>query len=212
MWDFVKTHRAAVLLVSTTLPLPILSGCGTAVEPVVAAGADGQPAGAVRTEAAQYNAEGELLRPEHHREWIFIGAPVTPNELNNGQAAFPEFHNVYIDPDSYANYQRTGEFANGTTIVKELVSVGGKEMPSGNGYFQGEYVGLEAMVKDTQRFSDEPGGWAFFRFGEAPDYNSTGARMQTVACNACHSGATQDYVFTATYPVLRAARPDSESQ
>ena len=83
-------------------------------------------------------------------------------------------------------------------------------MDSGEGYFQGEYLGLEAMVKDTQRFDSEPGGWAFFRFGEAPHYNPTGTRMKTESCNSCHSGADEDYVFTATYPVLRAAKAKAD--
>lgn len=30
--------------------------------------------------------------------------------------------------------------------------------------------------------------------------------MKTESCNSCHSGATEDYVFTETYPVLRAAK------
>lgn len=47
---------------------------------------------------AVFNKAGELAQPTGYREWIYIGAPVTPNELNNGKAAFPEFHNVYIDP------------------------------------------------------------------------------------------------------------------
>ena len=91
-------------------------------------------------------------------------------------------------------------------ILKELVSVGGKSTASGNGYFQGEFVSLEAMVKDNKRFNDEPGGWAFFRFGEAPNYTATSARMETESCNSCHAGANEDYVFTDTYPVLRAAK------
>jgi hypothetical protein len=62
------------------------------------------------------------------------------------------------------------------------------------------------MVKDTKRYSDEPGGWAFYRFGEAPNYNAIGARMKTADCNACHVEANEDYVFTSTYPVLRAAK------
>ena len=85
-------------------------------------------------------------------------------------------------------------------------------MASGNGYFQGDFVSLEAMVKDTKRFSEEPGGWAFFRFGEAPDYVETGSRMKTVDCNDCHATAGEDYVFTGTYPVLRAARKQVSSQ
>jgi hypothetical protein len=85
--------------------------------------------------------------------------------------------------------------------------VGGKSMPSGRGYFQGEFQSLEAMVKDPERFPDEPGGWAFFRFGEGPHYKPVATRMKTADCNSCHSGATEDYVFTDTYPVLRAAKP-----
>lgn len=171
---------------------------------VQATAADG--GSSTKKAAASYDAKGNLVRPENHREWMFVGAPVTPNDMNDGKAAFPEFHNVYIDPASYASYKKTGEFADGTVLLKELVSVGGKSMDSGNGYFQGEFISLEAMVKDRKRFKDEPGGWAFFRFGEAPNYNPTGARMKTEACNTCHSGADEDYVFTSTYPVLRAAK------
>ena len=157
--------------------------------------------------SAEFDAKGQLIRPQDHREWVFVGAPVTPNDMNDGKAAFPEFHNVYIDPPSFAAYKQTGKFADGTVILKELVSVGAKSMESGKGYFQGEFVSLEAMVKDSVRFKEEPGGWAFFRFGEAPNYQAVGARMKTADCNACHSGSKEDYVFTDTYPVLRAAKP-----
>lgn len=162
--------------------------------------------------AAQYDSAGLLKRPVDHHQWVFIGAPVTPNDMNDGKAAFPEFHNVYIDPDSFQHYRKTGQFPDGTVILKELVSVGSKSMDSGNGYFQGEFQSLEAMVKDKQRFPSEPGGWAFFRFGEAPDYQPVGARMKTESCNDCHSGAGEDYVFTETYPVLRAAKPKRTAQ
>jgi len=48
--------------------------------------------------------DGELQRPTGFREWVYIGTPVTPNDMNDGKAAFPEFHNVYIDPDSWAHW------------------------------------------------------------------------------------------------------------
>lgn len=201
---------ATGLLLAGGISTSLLSqGCGTSSSsPKLAqASAEDKAPAARLLPGATYNERGQLIRPVGHREWIFLGAPVTPNDMNDGQAAFPEFHNVYMDPASYAAYRRTGQFADGTIILKELVSVGSKQMDSGRGYFQGEFVSLEAMVKDATRFRDEPGGWAFFRFGEAPDYEATGTRMKTEACNACHSGANEDYVFTDTYPVLRAARP-----
>ena len=60
---------------------------------------------------------GELERPTGFREWIYVGTPVTPNDMNNGKAAFPEHHNVYIDPASWAHWKRTGEFRDGINMV-----------------------------------------------------------------------------------------------
>ena len=34
--------------------------------------------------------------PVGYRRWVFVGAPLTPNALNNGSATFPEYHHVYI--------------------------------------------------------------------------------------------------------------------
>lgn len=203
---------ATVAAIAATLPVGWLAGCGAGADSLPATAEAAQPtdrqaARPASQPAARYSDAGDLLRPAEHHEWIFIGAPVTPNDMNDGKAAFPEFHNVYIDPASFAAYRKSGKFPEGTVILKELVSVGGKSMASGNGYFQGDFASLEAMVKDTGRFKEEPGGWAFFRFGEAPDYSDTGARMKTESCNACHAGASEDYVFSDTYPVLRAARP-----
>lgn len=155
------------------------------------------------------NDKGELIIPEGYREWVFVGAPVTPNELNNGKAAFPEFHNVYIDPVSYKHYRDTGKFREGTILIKELVSVGAKSAASGNGYFEGDFIGLEATIKDTKRFSKEPGNWAYFTFShEAPPYPETAKKNHVSDCNVCHQvNAAEDWVFTQYYPVLRAIKP-----
>ena len=86
-----------------------------------------------------------------------MGTPVTPNDMNNGKAAFPEFHNVYIDPLSSDHWKATGTWREGTILVKELINVGTKAAVSGNGYFMGEFIGLEATVKSSIHFPDEPG-------------------------------------------------------
>lgn len=58
----------------------------------------------------EYTETGELLLPKNFNEWVFVGSPLTPNALNDGEANFPEFHNVYIEPGSYEIYKETGEF------------------------------------------------------------------------------------------------------
>ncbi len=51
------------------------------------------------------------------REWPYVGSLVTPNALNDGEAPFPEHHIVYIDPVSWEDYKKTGEFREGTVIA-----------------------------------------------------------------------------------------------
>ena len=160
----------------------------------------------------EFNRNGELIRPspDNYRTWVFVGTPVTPNELNNGRAAFPEFHNVYIHPSDYKYYKATGKFQDGTVLIKELVSVGTKKASSGNGYFQGEFIGLEATVKDSERFPNEPGNWAYFSWS-TKDHKSlkdTAKAFPSASCNSCHAqNAADDFVFTQYYPVLRDASP-----
>ena len=81
--------------------------------------------------AAEFDSDGNLKRPEGYREWVFVGTPLTPNDMNGGMAPFPEFHAVYIDPASWAHYKKTGEFPDGTVLIKELISVGSKQATSG---------------------------------------------------------------------------------
>lgn len=153
----------------------------------------------------RFTQDNELYTPRDYREWVFIGSSVTPNDMNDGAAAFPEFHHTYIDPGSYAYWKRTGEFRENTVIVKELVGVRGKESPSGNGYFPGEFNGIAAMVKSEKRYPDRPGNWAYFGF---PEDSRHGAIQEDSACSACHQeNAGQDQVFIQGYPVLRAAKP-----
>ena len=97
----------------------------------------------------EYNDKGELLLPKNFEKWVFVGSPLTPNALNGGQANFPEFHNVYIEPGSYDIYLKTNVFPEGTIFLKELRLTlpkengdGSRTVPSGRGYFPASPTGL----------------------------------------------------------------------
>ena len=82
-------------------------------------------AGAPHEESVvHFDDQGRLIRPTGYRTWVYIGTPLTPNDMNPPEAPFPDFHNVYIDPVSYDHYMKTGTFREGTAIIKELVGVG----------------------------------------------------------------------------------------
>ena len=97
-------------------------------------------------------------------------------------------------------------------LVKDLVSVGSKEAPSGKGYFQGEFTGLEATVKDSKRFKDEPGNWAYFSFGHKYPLKAEVAKNAVAACNQCHEdNAKKDDWSLASITPSCARRPQSRS-
>ena len=164
-----------------------------------------------QTALVEFAADGKLKQPVGYRKWVYVGEVITPNDMNDGEATFPEFHSVYMDPESFAEYEKTGKFRDGTVLIKELSSVGSKKAPSGNGYFQGEFTGLEATIKDSKRFKDEPGNWAYFDWGHKLPLKHEVAKSPTLACNKCHQDNAQtDWLFTQYYPVMRASAPHSK--
>lgn len=161
------------------------------------------------TEKPKFTADSQLIpfSPDVYREWIFVGTPVTPNDLNDGEASFPEFHNVYINPSAWREWKKSGTYPDGTVMVKELTSVGAKRAPSGNGYFQGEFTGLEMSIKDSKRFPAEAKGWGYFSFGHKYPLKKQAPVNSFASCADCHvANAASDMVFTQYYPVLRAAK------
>src|SRR3954462_4544863 len=62
----------------------------------------------------EFTADGKLKQPVGYRKWVYVGTPLTPNDMNDGEASFPEFHEVYMDHESFAHYEKTGQFRDGT--------------------------------------------------------------------------------------------------
>jgi hypothetical protein len=154
-------HKTTMCIMFRSIRLVLIAGVAILIGIAGLFGSLGGAAAAQseKTAGVEFTPDGKLKQPVGYRLWVYVGTPLTPNDLNGGEAPFPEFHSVYIDPDSFAHYQKTGEFRDGTVMVKELSSVGASEAASGKGYFMGEFTGLEASIKDSKRFKDEPGNW-----------------------------------------------------
>lgn len=187
----------------------ILGAAGAAL--ALAALADGDPAEAQMTHwPGAADAAGEVALPDGFREWVFLGAPLTPHGLNDGAAGFPEFHHVYVEPGAWAEYKRSGVWPEGTVIVKELVLLqpgeypdGSRDEPSGRGFFADRVAGIDMMVKDSVRYA-ETSGWGFFNYGHhEPPYAARAAAAPAEVCAACHeASAHEDMVFARFYPIL----------
>ncbi|HEY2971002.1 MAG TPA: cytochrome P460 family protein [Pyrinomonadaceae bacterium] len=177
---------------------------------------------------AVFNPDGTVQLPTGFRKWVFVGAPLTPEGLNNGKfncnaegknctkSNFPEYHHVYIEQKNVDVYMKTGDFPEGTVIVKELTRVrdpefpdGSRKEPSGRGYFNGAYNGIDMSIKDSKRFA-KTNGWGFFTFGHHPmPYEKTSAERPAAECAGCHIAnvASTDMTYIQFYPLLRDKVP-----
>jgi cytochrome P460 len=165
-----------------------------------------------RNSTAVFDSDGKLKLPTGYRRWVFLGAPLTPNGLNNGKAGFPEYHHVYVEEQNLDVYLKTGSFPEGTVIVKELTRVlnpafpdGSRTEPSGRGYFNGEFNGMDVTVKDSKRFANT-NGWGFFNFGHHPlPYVESAKEASPAECAGCHASfvAKTDMTWVQFYPILR---------
>jgi hypothetical protein len=174
-----------------------------------------------------FNADGTVQVPTGFRKWVFVGAPLTPEGLNDGKyncdqpggctrSNFPEYHHVYIEQKNVDAYLKTGEFPEGTVIVKELVRVlnptfpdSSRKEPSGRGYFAGAYNGIDMSIKDSKRFA-KTNGWGFFTYGHHPlPYEKTSAERPVTECAGCHIAnvAATDMTWIQFYPILRDKDP-----
>jgi hypothetical protein len=157
----------------------------------------------------EYTKDGDLILPKNFHEWVFVGAPLTPNALNDGKANFPEFHNVYIEPGSYEIYKKTGVFPEGTIFFKELQLLtkadhpdGSADQPSGRGYFPGAFNGADVTVKDTKKYADT-GGWGYYNFNHFEPKAATAKVRPKEECAFCHiASAKRDDVWTQFYALL----------
>jgi hypothetical protein len=148
----------------------------------------------------RYTADKNLVMPEGYHNWVFVGASIGLSYSEESRGAGPGlFHNVYTQPEAYAEYLRTGKFPEKSMFVMEVYQPEQKVSPNKNGYFEGQRAAVEVSVKDRETF---PEGWAYFNFGNG---RRTEARpIPKASCFECHhEHGADDNVFVQFYPALR---------
>jgi hypothetical protein len=161
--------------------------------------------------------QGELVRPPDYREWVFLasglGMTYGPNRPQAGQPA--PFDNVFVNPDSYRAFKKTGRWPDGTMFMLEIRSAEENVSINAGGRTQGALRAIEASVKDSKRYPD--GGWSYFTFDGPQGLRGSAAPLpRTADCYACHSkNAAVEWTFTQFYPAafeiaqrLGTVRPD----
>ena len=133
---------------------------------------------AARSEAPahqpEYTAQGELKLPVDFDDWVFVGSNLgleykDPAD-NAAPAATPpktgNFHNVYINPEAYAHYRKTGEFPEKTMLVLDIYQAvpGAPKSVVSSGLFPGKQMEVAVAVKNSARPDGSKTDWAYYDF------------------------------------------------
>jgi hypothetical protein len=145
-----------------------------------------------------YTSNSELKFPEHYREWVYLTSGFDMSYDPPSQTGdHHTFDNVFVNPEAYKAFLKTGTWPDKTMLVLELRGAKGKGSINQQGNYQSAVMGLEVHIKDEGRF---PGKWAFFGF----DDSKTARMIPTSAdCYSCHAAhAAVDTTFVQFYPTL----------
>lgn len=169
----------------------------------------------------QYDANGDLKRPTDFRTWVFVGSniglqyrPDLPDTTQREQdrhkgTNIGDFHNIYIRPESYEAYLKTGKFPEMTMLVMDVYEAKQKDQKGvvATGFFPGDQRGVEVAVKNSNRPDGKKTDWAYYVF-DAPS-TSTAEVKKDSECYDCHrKHASVDNVWVQFYPILRDLPPN----
>jgi hypothetical protein len=146
-----------------------------------------------------YNDKGELLAPADYREWIYLSSGLDMSYSERLLAmGHSMFSNVFVNPEAYRAFQRTGTWPDKTMLVMEVRGASSKGSINKNGHYQsGGVMGVEVHVKDSTRFN---GGWAFFAIAGGAPAAPIPASAECYTCHRQH--AAVDTTFVQFYPTL----------
>lgn len=146
----------------------------------------------------QYTSDSQLKFPEHYRNWVYLtsGFDMSYNPAMQ-MADHHMFDNVFVNPEAYESFVKTGTWPDKTMLVLEVRGAEGKGSINQKGHYQGATMGLEVHVKDEARFPDK---WAFFGFDDGKTARMVPMSADCYSCHAAH--AAVDTTFVQFYPTL----------
>jgi hypothetical protein len=103
------------------------------------------------TNAPVYTAAGELLPPTQYREWIYLSTGMNMSYIKRmAGMSHDMFSNVFVNPEAYREFQRSGTWPDKTMLVLEVRGATNKGSINKQGFYQNsDIMGLEVHVKDT---------------------------------------------------------------
>jgi cytochrome P460 len=151
------------------------------------------------------DASGNLRVPGDYRAaYQFLGSWAVAADQGQGSK---EIHVVYASPGATTAYRKTGRFADGAVLVKEVFEATTGAMTTGTVSHAQTLKGWFVLVKDSK--NSHPGnklwgnGWGWSWFDAANPSKTTSTDFK-VDCLSCHVPAqASDWIYVQGYPALK---------
>ncbi|MGA7817244.1 cytochrome P460 family protein, partial [Caballeronia sp.] len=192
---------SVAILITTLFAMNAMYGASSHKEPAVA--------------RASFRPDGQIVLPVGYRQWQHVGTRYKPDGLkilDGLPAKTPEVLNAYVQPSAFEIFEKSGQWPDGTQIVKEFSAVevgagcdGNTHVCTndlGRGLYESHFNGLGMMVKDARRFPSAPGHWGYFSFGhKPPPYDAVATVSLRASCSSCHErlATDTDYVISRAH-------------
>lgn len=171
----------------------------------------------------RYDSNGELLRPEGYRSWVFVGADLglDYSQRNDQALDYPKrndekaddqrpFHNVYVDRAAYEHYAHRripGQDHAGARAIRSAPK--GAAERGDSGAVRGKPRCARGRGEGSPASGRVQGAWAYYDFTGQPGPKGRDLRQSAKAkpdgsCYDCHKQhADVDNVWVQFYPTLR---------
>jgi Cu/Ag efflux protein CusF len=153
---------------------------------------------AATASAIEYSKDAKMILPKDYREWVFLSSGIGMTYIPSaGDGANPSFENIFVNPEAYRTFVKTGTWPDKTVLILESRASESKVSINKDGRVQTNIRAIEAHVKDASR-----GGWNFYGFGNGTQQEGT-LLPKSADCYSCHeqNGAV-DTTFVQFYPTL----------
>jgi hypothetical protein len=154
--------------------------------------------------------DGRISLPANYKQnWTHLGGWAVAKKPGE---TVHEMHDVYTQLETVAAFNKTGEFPDGTVLIKEVRHTKADELTTGHASWSSGIKIWFVMVKDRkERFEDndhwgDGWGWALF---EAKDPTKNVSAGYDSSCLACHVPVEDtDWVYTYGYPDLKQPKQE----
>lgn len=153
--------------------------------------------------------QGNMKMPmDYQQNWHHLGSSALLNsEKVDKNKTVASIHSIYAQPRAVEHYQATGEFADGTILIKEIRLTNHDSMTTGRVAHSTDIDIWFMMIKDTKgRFKGNKhwgNGWGWALFNAAEPEKNVSEGMEK-GCIGCHTPVkNNDWIYTDIYPALR---------